>query len=207
MPKGIYDHSKRDYSKVWKTRLENDPNNEWYKKCLETKIKNGNNKRSKESNQKTVDTRRKNGTYKMIWGDKIWETRHKNDPNNLKCKMSKETKEKLRKYKIDKILQEGCWFTIGKNEKQLLDEQEIKDNCKILRQYIVRVSHTQFYSVDGYCKETNTVYEVYEKAHDKKVFKDLERQNEICKYLSCTFIVIYDKNSEKVFETNVCDFT
>ena len=48
------------------------------------------------------------------------------------------------------------------------------------------------YIVDGYCKETNTVYEVYEKYHEKQVEHDLRRQEEIQKHLGCKFIAIKD---------------
>jgi len=99
-----------------------------------------------------------------------------------------EIRQRLKESRIRQNIESGAWYQIGKHEKQLLDEQEVKDNCKILRQYQISV-----YVVDGYCKETNTVYEVYEKAHDKKVFEDLDRENEICKKLSCDFIIIWDK--------------
>ena len=95
--------------------------------------------------------------------------------------------------RINQILENGHWHQIGKHETKLLDEQEIKNNCKIERQYAVRISPRKFYSVDGYCEETNTVYEIYESEHNNHVFKDLERENEICKKLSCDFIIIWDE--------------
>ena len=78
--------------------------------------------------------------------------------------------------------------TIGKHEKEILDLQEQKDNCKILRQYQVLG-----YFVDGYCPENNVVYEVYEPWHSKTVFRDLNRKTEICNHLSCDFIILWDK--------------
>jgi hypothetical protein len=102
---------------------------------------------------------------------------------------SAEVKNKLRQAALNHIEQYG-YTSIGKHEKQLLDLQEQKDNCKLLRQVQIKGVG---YIVDGYCIETNTVYEVYEKFHDKQVFKDLDRETEICNYLSCDFIILWDK--------------
>jgi hypothetical protein len=77
---------------------------------------------------------------------------------------------------------------IGKSEAQLLDEQEIKNNCKIQRQFHIR---DLGYIVDGYCLETNTVYEVYEPRHDNQVQKDFQRETEIYNHLSCDFIILW----------------
>ena len=79
---------------------------------------------------------------------------------------------------------------IGSNERNLLDEQEKIDSCKMQRGYHIKELG---YFVDGYCPETNTIYEVYEKFHDKQVQKDLERKNEICNTLSCDFVIIHDR--------------
>lgn len=78
---------------------------------------------------------------------------------------------------------------IGSNEKQLLDEAEIKDKCKILRAYRVGL-----YYLDGYCPETNTAYEVYEKHHyrPQKVIYDSKRIKEIKHRLGCKFVIIKD---------------
>jgi thioredoxin-related protein len=59
--------------------------------------------------------------------------------------------------------------------------------------------------VDGYCKETNTIYEVYEKAHyrKEKYKKDFKRQKEIQNYLKCNFVIIndnYNNNEIKIYE-------
>ena len=48
------------------------------------------------------------------------------------------------------------------------------------------------YWVDGYDKEKNTVIEFYEKNHNTKVQKDLNRETEICSYLGCDFIILYE---------------
>ena len=105
---------------------------------------------------------------------------------------SEKTKRKLRIARI-KYLTEifgSDSGSVGRNEKQILDEQEKKDGAKILRQWNTGIG----YIVDGYCPETNTIYEVYEKPHSKpmKMEKDKIRQVEICTHLGCKFIIIWD---------------
>ncbi len=97
---------------------------------------------------------------------------------------------KSRKHRIDEILKNGGSLSIGKHETQLLNEQELKDNCKIERQY-----HVIGYITDGYCKETNTIYEVYEHYHNRQNEKDLKRQKDIEDYLGCKFTIILDTNN------------
>lgn len=77
--------------------------------------------------------------------------------------------------------------SIGKNETQILNEIEQKENIKIERQYPILG-----YVVDGYCKETNTVYEVDEVYHLNQKEQDAERQKNIEQHLSCKFIRIKD---------------
>ena len=79
---------------------------------------------------------------------------------------------------------------IGKYETILLDKQEQIDNCKIHRSLPL---YDLGYIIDGYCLETNTVYEVYEKKHLNFVEKDLQRQKQIQNYLNCKFKIIWDK--------------
>ena len=103
--------------------------------------------------------------------------------------MSIEIKEKISNTFRDKY---GDTYTpnIGFNEKQLLDEQEKIDNCVIDRHFKVGP-----YYPDGYCHETNTIYEVYEKHHftvNKTIEKDIKRQNYIESKLNCKFSIIKD---------------
>lgn len=98
------------------------------------------------------------------------------------------TRRKMRISALSRCLEEG-FLALGINETSLLDKQEIIDSVVISRQYPL----TELgYVVDGYCPETNTVYEVYEKHHDKQVQQDLQRETEICNHLSCDFQIIYD---------------
>jgi very-short-patch-repair endonuclease len=111
---------------------------------------------------------------------------------------SEETKQKLSESVIAQKKDSLYWYSVGNNETKLLDEQEIKDNCRILRQYKIKK-----FSADGYCKETNTIYEVYEKDHKYAIKNDLIRQQKIQKYLKCNFIIIYDNwNDNKIEKFN-----
>ena len=78
----------------------------------------------------------------------------------------------------------------GKNEKLLLDSIESKNSINILRGF-----RCGPFTLDGYCKETNTVYEVYEKYHyksQKQIEKDMKRQKLIQDKLQCEFVIIND---------------
>jgi hypothetical protein len=83
----------------------------------------------------------------------------------------------------------------GTNEQSILDLQEQQDNCIIDRNFRVGL----FYP-DGYCKETNTIYEVYEKYHKsaKRQIKDKERQKYIQDQLQCNFIIIWDCDDKPI---------
>jgi len=130
-----------------------------------------------------------------------------------------EMKRRYRELRLEQIKRFGGRLQIGKNEKILLDLEETsqygifeKSNrnyttswqfsnayiqllglkYKILRQYELSKLG---YIVDGYCKETNTVYEVYEPFHyfsKEKIQKDIRRQKEIEEYLKCKFVIIPD---------------
>ena len=78
----------------------------------------------------------------------------------------------------------------GKHEKKILDYFEAMNNIKIDRSFKV----AGFYP-DGYCHETNTIYEVYEPYHAYRIDKDKIRQSIIMDKLNCRFVIIHhDKN-------------
>lgn len=85
------------------------------------------------------------------------------------------------------------FHTVGRREVQLLDEQESIDKCNIDRNFTVIG-----YYPDGYCHETNTIYEVYEQYHNYEAqkIKDLNRQKEIQDHLKCNFKIIWDYESK-----------
>jgi hypothetical protein len=119
--------------------------------------------------------------------EKLWIG--KNNPVH-KIQNKSEWKKNLRIKALEKIFRNGG-FLVGNREKELLDLQEQKDACKILRQWNTGIG----YIVDGYCSENNTVYEVYEPAHYQnfdQIEKGLIRQNRIVEHLKCNFEVIYD---------------
>lgn len=78
---------------------------------------------------------------------------------------------------------------IGKNEAHLLDLKEKELAIDIERQ--VTFGN---YVVDGYCRETNTIFEVYETYHDRKAMRDLERQQYLTQQLNCNFVIIPDRS-------------
>lgn len=101
------------------------------------------------------------------------------------------TKQIMRISALERFLKNGTAISIGMNETQLLDKQEQIDSCKIIRQFVI---HPLGYVADGYCSETNTIYEVYEKYHNKPKNKDrdIKRQNAIMEHLHCKFIIMWD---------------
>lgn len=95
-------------------------------------------------------------------------------------------KEKSRKRKQLQIIMNGE-VKYGKNEKDCLDNIEKLFKIKIIRQYPVNG-----YFVDGYCKEKNMVFEVYEKFHERQRTKDKKREDFIINKLKCKFLRIKD---------------
>ena len=94
----------------------------------------------------------------------------------------------MRERRLREVEISGGVVQKGKNEKALIDNQEKIDNCKIDRNFRVIG-----YVPDGYCHETNTIYEIYESYHSRQVFDDLKRENQICQHLNCDFVIIWDK--------------
>ena len=127
-------------------------------------------------------------TYGDIEGQKKWnETLNKtfNNPEWLeKFSLSQRLAYQKRKNRED-----TNFHAMGLNEESLLNKQETIDNCKIIRDFTVAG-----YYPDGYCKETNTIYEVYEKYHNYPEQKkhDIKRQKIIQDTLKCNFVIIYD---------------
>jgi len=130
-------------------KVDNDSIN----KAVKTRLKNGNewhNEKTKSKIKKTLKEKYKNNEIK------IWNKNLTKDNNKILAEISK----KNRLIRVKQIKKDGFYSQLGKNEKQLLNEQEKIDNCKIKRQFLVKGLG---YTVDGYCHETNTIYEVYEK--------------------------------------------
>jgi hypothetical protein len=106
-------------------------------------------------------------------------------------KASAETKQKMRIATMKRIEKLGpVAVNVGLHESDMLDQQERVDAVKIIRGYPIKALG---YVVDGYCPDTNTVYEVYEQYHDRQVQEDLQRETEICNLLSCDFVILRDR--------------
>jgi len=100
-------------------------------------------------------------------------------------------RKNLRIATAKRILRDCQTRSIGKNEKQILDELELSLGYKIKRQYQVIG-----YFLDGYISKLNLAIEIDENNHFdiNKIlsFKDKKRQLEIEKELNCNFIRIKD---------------
>ena len=144
----------------------------------ETKIKISRSETGKKVIIKEETKEKISKSLKLAW---------KNENSKLGIK---ETREKRRIAALNRVLSNGKMINVGKNETRLLNEQEKIDNCKIDRNFTCIGYHP-----DGYCKETNIVYEVYERKHlqPKKVEKDSQRQHNIQNHLHCNFKIIWDK--------------
>jgi len=100
-----------------------------------------------------------------------------------------ETKKKMRISQANYLIDNGLVYSaMGKEEPILLDVLEILKDEKIIRQYFVGG-----YFLDGYCKETNTAYEVDEAHHYINGIlreQDIVRQRRIEDELGCEFVRI-----------------
>lgn len=155
------------------------------------KISRNNAMKRPEVNKKRLKTSEERGSYRKTneWKEKMVATRMKNNSYLF----SEEHKRKLRESSIHRVKETGC-FSIGKNEKQLLDfiEKEVFfDRFKIIRQYQV-----YGYLVDGYVPELNLAIEIDEKIkhnyNGKLKEKHIIRQKEIEKEMNCEFWRIED---------------
>jgi len=96
------------------------------------------------------------------------------------------TRSKMRVKAVERRKQNNTYKVfIGKYEKIILDKVESENDIKILRNF--EINHLG-YSVDGYDKENNVVYEVDEPYHEKQIEKDVERQFAIVNHLNCDFV-------------------
>ena len=119
------------------------------------------------------------------------ETNQRNAEAQRGKKNTEEQKQHKREAKLQYAMNHSPTngVTIGNNEKQELDDAEVRDGVKIDRKFSVIG-----YKPDGYCHETNTIYEVYEPHHfkAKNVEKDAIRQKRIVDKLHCDFTIIAD---------------
>jgi hypothetical protein len=216
-------HQHERYKKAWKTRRRNGTDKGWKcsgaghkafltamkngsswgltseaaKKVVQEKIKNGWD--LSEIVKRGIDTKRKLGKkvgFNSQEVEKLWENpeyRIKQHKSRIIAQNKSELKLKRRLIILDRLKKFGD-IKIGNHEKQILDLQEQKDNCKILRQAPIIG-----YVADGYCPETNTVYEVYELRHRRQITKDLIRESDIVKHLDCNFIKIWDAENNPTY--------
>ena len=86
--------------------------------------------------------------------------------------------------------------TMGLDVSALDAQVEEKNKISIDRNFRL----LNFYP-DGYCKETNTIYEIYEQYHksDRYLKRDDIRRRIIQNYLKCDFVIIWD-NKDRTTE-------
>jgi hypothetical protein len=199
MPKGVYIRTKEcneTHNKAFKGRIpwnkgltknEHESLRIAGQKIWESRRKNGTDKVSDETREKLSECRKnewENGIRKAHnnpWNRGLTSQTDKRVAKNAKNRKGITSKyeksvdiERRRKIRIAVInnikkYRGTLAAFVGKNETQLLNEQEQLNNCKIERQFEVLG-----YIVDGYDKENNVVYEIYEKHHDKKIEHDLQ---------------------------------
>ncbi len=183
--------SQEHCKKIWQSRRKNGTDKQpgSGKKSIETKRKLGIQIGcTTESAQIGLETKKRNGIKIGNTSEsakRAWKTRRKNGTD----KPTNETRKNMRIASLNRVIKNGQFCSIGKNEKQLLDKEEQRIGFPIERQFDTGIG----YCVDGYCKDLNRVYEVYEKAHDSKIYEDLNRETEICNHLSSEFHIIWDK--------------
>ncbi|MHA1482134.1 MAG: endonuclease domain-containing protein [Candidatus Heimdallarchaeaceae archaeon] len=109
--------------------------------------------------------------------------------NKNKKEVRPEVIEKMRKarWKYIKKVSGIICPTIGKHEKQILDEVEKELKFRIIRQYEIGG-----YFLDGYIPEINLAIEVDEKHHKRQKEKDTQREEFIKQKLGCQFLRIKD---------------
>ena len=129
--------------------------------------------------------------FKYKYQDK-WEEEYAKYHNREDIKIMKSLRGRLA---IQDKIKRGVngFINKGINETKILDFYE-----KVLDITIDRDYHILGYHPDGYCHETNTIYEIYEKHHlyESKMIYDTKRQKEITERIKCNFVIIYDDRKE-----------
>lgn len=126
--------------------------------------------------------------YKFFFKDN-WEEKYNefiNDPER-KIMQQRAGRNSWFARKGSKFL--GC-LCRGRNEEKILNYLEQTNNITIQR----GINICGYY-VDGFCKETNTVYEIYESYHiacKTQIEYDTIRQKEIMQTKGCNFSIVFD---------------
>ncbi|MCK5624983.1 DUF559 domain-containing protein [Candidatus Pacearchaeota archaeon] len=142
------------------------------------------NKKNKKWQKENNPGFRKFGNLNVMSREDV-KLKHKKSINKF-CRTPK-NRRKHRESRINQIRKDGGHLQIGTNEIQILNEFELSNNIKLIRQY-----EKCGYIIDGYCKELNLVVEVYESHHKYQIEKDSRRKQEIINELNCNFIEIED---------------
>lgn len=139
--------------------------------------------------RKIIDKKSKKHSLSLRKSYQSGKVLHISKTNPQKWELSK---DKIRAARLRQIERDGiAGLQLGRNEKTILDQKEAELNIVIERQY--KISELG-YIVDGYCKDKNIVFEIYEKRHKWKKNKERDalRESKIKKLLNCDFVVIWD---------------
>ncbi len=153
----------------------------------------------KEKIRKKLKGIKRPDVSKRMKGNKIWLGKKHKKESRKKMKINhsggsqngyKSSEEKKKKIRIStfeymKKTKNILLPCIGRNEKQYLDELELSNNIKIIRQH-----QCEGYWTDGYIKEFNIVFEIDEKP--KNTLRDIKREKTIKNKLNCQFLRIKD---------------
>ena len=143
---------------------------------------NGHNRgrKGKKGNNHTKEQNRKHSEF--MKNQHFARGNHFNHTEEAKCNIRIHNIEYRKRHKIK-------FPSVGKYEAEILNKIEKAEKIKIKRQYEIKFLG---YFLDGYCAETNTVYEVDENYHryGNKQERDKKRQQEIEQHLKCRFVRI-----------------
>jgi len=158
-----------------------------YKEKYETGYEN--NRKGKETPESTKIKLSKANKGRKPWitgGHHTEKTKEKISKSKIGNKHTEKAKMNMRISRCNYIKKVGG-PTFGKNETQILNEFELSNGIKLIRQYSI-----VGYLIDGCCKELNLVVEVYEKFHENQKEKDEKRKQKIINKLNCDFVIIED---------------
>jgi hypothetical protein len=136
--------------------------------------------------------------FKYTYGDSWLQEYNAYHQSPRMQKIYKENGRKLIELKI----QRG---NIGFINKGFRETDILDYYSKILGIKIERDFKVLNYFPDGYCRETNTIYEVYENYHlyPSEIKRDIERQHLIQNELKCNFVIIYDDRNRCIDELKI----
>jgi hypothetical protein len=116
--------------------------------------------------------------------------------------LSQKTKQKMREIKLNTIKEMGGFPSFNKNACNFIDKLNKERGWKL--QHALNGGEIQIcgYSVDGYDKEKNIIFEYDEIQHryPKRNKKDIYRQDEIINNIHPKMFIRYDETTKKLYD-------